>query len=169
MKIIGKINSKLFDENKNILLQIHIDDYTSKRRLDDINKEKEYQFEIKEIKSKRSIEQNKKLWAIIRDLSKEMEDDEMNIYCHLLEDTNAKYVWLKGLKETKEDLLRAYRAVKITRYDEEELAIFKCYEGSSKFTINEMYQLIEKAIEWANELGINTDYLDKVYGNTKNR
>ncbi len=157
MKIIGKIQSKLVDEDNNFILTLKIDDWNSKNKIENIDKTKDYQFEINEVKSKRSLGQNKLLWEIISDLSKEMQDDEMSIYALLLEACNAKYDYYKGLESQKENLLKAYRAVRIVRYDDDGLVVFKCYLGSSKFSVREMNQLIDKAIEWASEYNLRYD------------
>jgi len=157
LKIKDKEYFKLLDENNNLILQLSISDFNSKKRLEELDKTKTYNIEIKEVKSKRSLEANRLLWKIIGDLSREMQDDEMNIYTLLLEETKAKFVWIKGLKETKDDLLRAYRIVKITRYDENGLAVFKCFEGSSKFNVSEMRELTEVDKNWASEFGLNYD------------
>ena len=96
------------------------------------------------------------MWGLINEIAKKQEQDEMDIYSLALEEANAKYVWLKGFPDVKSDLLKSYRAVRITRYDENNLAIFKCYIGSSKMSTTEMMKVIEILERWAFELGIPT-------------
>lgn len=115
--------------------------------------------EITKIKDKKTIKQNKYLWGLIEQIAKKQYQDEMEVYCQALQEANAKYTWLKGFPETKEHLLRVYRAVQITRYEEEhgkKIAIFKCYEGTSKYDKKEMMELLEIVEHWAEELGIPT-------------
>lgn len=158
MKTTVKINSIFKNDNHQMLLLENTQYYSI-----ELDCEKKYVLELKEIKSKRSIQQNKYMWAIIHEIARVQQDDEMNIYCNALQEANAKCTWLKGFPETKEELLKVYRAVKITRYEDDEkgrkMAIFKCYPGSSKFTVEEMTNLIEIVLKWANELGINTDLI----------
>lgn len=119
-----------------------------------LDRNKQYSIDIKEPKSKRTLQQNKYMWALINEIAKKQYQDEMEVYIQALEEANAKYTWLKGLKETKEELLKVFRAVKITRYDEDGFAIFKCFYGSSKMNTKEMSELLEIIISWASELGI---------------
>ena len=122
--------------------------------------ENEYlKVEIKKVKDKKTLQQNRYMWELINQIAKKQNQDEMEVYCQALQEANAKYTWLKGLPETKEHLLRVYRAVQITRYEEEhgkKIAIFKCYEGTSKYDKQEMMELLEIIVGWAGELDIPT-------------
>lgn len=121
-----------------------------------LDRDKIYSMEVKEPKSKRTLRQNAYMWKLINEIAKEQEQDEMEVYCQVLEEAKAKFTWLKGLKETKEELLQVFRAVKITRYDEDGFAIFKCFYGSSKMNTKEMSELLEIVVSWATQLGIPT-------------
>ena len=121
-----------------------------------LDRDKVYTMEVKEPKNKRTLQQNAYMWKLINEIAKVQYQDEMEVYCQVLEEANAKYTWLKGLKETKEELLQVFRAVKITRYDEDGFAIFKCFYGSSKMNTKEMSELLEIVIAWATNLGIPT-------------
>ena len=122
--------------------------------------ENEYlKVEIKKVKDKKTLQKNRYMWELINQIAKKQNQDEMEVYCQALQEANAKYTWLKGLPETKEHLLRVYRAVQITRYEEEhgkKIAIFKCYEGTSKYDKQEMMELLEIIVGWAGELDIPT-------------
>lgn len=115
--------------------------------------------EITKIKDKKTIKQNKYLWGLIEQIAHKQCQDEMEVYCQALQEANAKYTWLEGLPETKEKLLEVYRAVQITRYEErygKKFAIFKCYEGTSKYDKKELMDLLEIVQDWAEELNIPT-------------
>ena len=115
--------------------------------------------EIKKVKDKKTLQQNRYMWELIGQIAKKQHQDEMDVYCMALQEANAKYTWLKGFPEIKEDLLKVFRAVQITRYETEgskRLAIFKCYEGTSKYDKKEMMELLEIIICWAEELNIPT-------------
>ena len=122
--------------------------------------ENEYlKVEIKKVKDKKTLQQNSYMWTLIKQIARKQNQDEMEVYCQALQQANAKYTWLKGFPEIKENLLRVFRAVQITRYEEEhgkQLAIFKCYEGTSKYDKQEMMELLEIIIGWAEELDIPT-------------
>lgn len=121
-----------------------------------LDRTKKYLMEVKEPKDKKTLQQNNYMWALINEIAKKQYQDEMEVYCQALEEANTKYTWLKGLKETKEDLLKVFRAVKITRYDEDGFAIFKCFYGTSKMNKKELSQVIDIVKSWAIELGIPT-------------
>jgi hypothetical protein len=115
--------------------------------------------EITKIKDKKTLQQNKYMWELIHQIARKQNQDEMEVYCQALQEANAKYTWLEGLPEIKEKLLQVYRAVQITRYEErfgKQFAIFKCYEGTSKYDKKEMMDLLEIIVGWAEELDIPT-------------
>lgn len=115
--------------------------------------------DIKKVKDKKTLQQNRYMWELIGQIAKKQHQDEMDVYCQALQEANAKYTWLKGFPEIKENLLMVFRAVQITRYEVEngkKLAIFKCYEGTSKYDKKEMMELLEIVISWAEELDIPT-------------
>ena len=122
--------------------------------------ENEYlKVEIKKVKDKKTLQQNKYMWELIHQIARKQNQDEMEVYCQALQQANAKYTWLEGLPEIKEKLLQVYRAVQITRYEErfgKQFAIFKCYEGTSKYDKQEMMELLEIITAWAEELDIPT-------------
>ena len=115
--------------------------------------------EITRIKDKKTLQQNRYMWSLIDQIAQKQNQDEMEVYCQALQEANAKYTWLEGLPEIKEKLLQVYRAVQITRYEErfgKKFAIFKCYEGTSKYDKKEMMNLLEIIVGWAEELDIPT-------------
>lgn len=115
--------------------------------------------EITRIKDKKTLQQNRYMWELIGQIAQKQNQDAMEVYCQALQEANAKYTWLEGLPEIKEKLLQVYRAVQITRYEErfgKQFAIFKCYEGTSKYDKQEMVELLEIIIGWAEELDIPT-------------
>ena len=115
--------------------------------------------EITRIKDKKTLQQNRYMWELISQIAQKQNQDEMEVYCQALQEANAKYTWLEGLPEIKEKLLQVYRAVQITRYEErfgKKFAIFKCYEGTSKYDKKEMMDLLEIIVGWAEELDIPT-------------
>lgn len=128
----------------------------------DIEPNKEYVLELKVVRSKRSLQQNKFMWALIHQIAdhKEMNMKEIEIYTSALEEANAKYIYLMGIKEAENELRKNFRAVKVVRPTIEngkEYIIYKCFVGSSKLNTKEMNKLLDIIISWAEELGIETD------------
>ena len=128
----------------------------------DIEPNKEYVLELKEVRSKRTLQQNKFMWALIHQIAdhKDMNMKEIEIYTSALEEANDKYIYLMGIKEAEDELRKNFRAVKVVRPTYEngkEYIVYKCFVGSSKLDTKEMNKLLDIIISWAEELGIETD------------
>ena len=161
MKAIVKIES-IFQNGSH---QMFLIENTSYHPLE-IALEKEYQLEIKELKLTRTIQQNRYMWALIHEISKEQGMDDMEVYIQALEECNAKYEYVLATEETEPNLKKSFRAVKVVRpqnYNGREMYVYKCFLGSSKFNISEMKQLLDVIISWCHELNISTDIYEKIY------
>ena len=140
MKTAGKIRDIITD-----LLKLDMD--------------KIYICDIKEPKSKRSLEQNKLLWKLIHRIAKETYQDDMDVYCAVLERADALSDYVITATDMSEALRKTFRGVKFVRMQEvngKDCYIFKVYLGSSKMNTAEMTELIEITMQVANELGIDT-------------
>lgn len=156
MKTKVKLNS-IFRSNDRQVLVLENQYYNDL----ELQQDKEYEIEIKEWKSSRTKRQNAYIWALIHELSKYWNEDDIDIYCKALQDVGAKYEDLVGTEEIEKSLRKSFRAVKIIRpfiQNGKKFYVYRCYLGSSKFNREEMGLLIDKIIEWASECGINTDY-----------
>ena len=77
----------------------------------DLEINKEYVFEIREVRSKRTIQQNKYMWSLIREIANHnsMNQTEVEIYSLALEEANAKYIYLLGTREVEDELKKNFR------------------------------------------------------------
>lgn len=128
----------------------------------DIDTDKVYLLELKEIRSKRTIAQNKMMWSLIRKIAshENMQQEPEEIYVSALEEANIKSTYLLAPEEAEDELKKNFRAVKVVRpeyFKGRKMIVFKCFLGSSKLNTKEMTKLIEIIKDWAEELGINTD------------
>ena len=122
--------------------------------------DKVYQMEIKEPKSKRSIEQNKMLWELIHKIAKATEHDDMEIYCTALERADAKSDYVITASDIEQELRKSFRGVKFIRMQEvnkKPCYVYKVYIGSSKMDTKEMTELLDIVIEMCYEVGIQVD------------
>lgn len=161
MKTIVKIES-IFQNGTNQMLLI---ENKSHHPLE-LDLTKEYQLEIKELKSTRTIQQNRYMWSLIHEISKQQEMEDMEVYIQALEEANAKYEYIMAPEEAEENLKKGFRAVKVTRpeiHNGKKFYIYKCFLGSSKFNVTEMKQLIDVIVGWCYELKIPTDVYEKIY------
>lgn len=157
IKLLGKYLHRVINyETGDLEITFTISDYNSKTNTEELEKEL-YSLEIKKPRSKRSLNQNAYLWTLIHELALKMEEDDMDVYIKLLNETKAKYEVLKVSAIAENDLKKCFRVVKLIKYDtNKDYAYFQCYYGSSTFTIEEMNKLIDTAISWCNELNIPT-------------
>ena len=124
-----------------------------------LDMDKFYICEIKEPKSKRSLEQNKLLWKLIHLISKETYQDDMDVYCGVLERADALSDYVITAVDMEEALRKSFRGVKFIRMQEvngKDCFVYKVYLGSSKMNTSEMNELIEITMQVCSEYGIDT-------------
>ncbi len=124
---------------------------------------KTYLCEVKEPKSKRSLQQNKMLWQLIHMIAKETFQDDMEIYCAILERADALSDYIITAYDMEDYLRKSFRGVRFIRKQEvngKECNIYKVYIGSSKMNTKEMTELIDTALQICSELLIDTRGLD---------
>ena len=125
--------------------------------------DKYYLCELKEPKSKRSIQQNKMLWSLIHLIAKETYQEDYEVYCALLERADALSDYIITAHDMEDYLRKSFRGVRFIRKQEvngKECNIYKVYIGSSKMNTKEMTELIDTALQISAELGIDTRWVD---------
>lgn len=128
-------------------------------KLMELDMDKLYSCEIKEPKSKRSIQQNKMLWELIHLIAKKQNQDDMEVYCEVLERADALSDYIITATEMEDALRKTFRGVKFIRkqiVNNKECNIYKVYLGSSKMNTKEMTELLDITIQLCSELGIPT-------------
>ncbi len=116
-------------------------------------------FEVKEKKTTRSLQQNKLLWELIHKIAKQQNQEDMEVYCALLERADAKSEYIITATEMEEALRKTFRGVKFIRkqlVNSKECNIYKVYLGSSKMNTKEMTELLDITIQLCSELEIPT-------------
>lgn len=167
MKTTVKIN-QTFQNGSHQMLLI---ENTSWKQIE-LDTTKEYSLEIKELKSKRSLNQNSFMWGLIHEISKKQYLDEMEVYIQALEECNMKYEYVLAQEEAEDKLKKGFRAVKVVRpevFKGKRFYVYKCFLGSSKFNISEMKQLLDVITSWCYELRIPTDTYERIYGINENK
>ena len=122
-----------------------------------LDMDKTYICEIKEPKSKRSLEQNKLLWKLIHRIAKETYQSDDDVYCAVLERADALSDYVITAVDMEEALRKSFRGVKFIRMQEvngKECYVYKVYLGSSKMDTKEMNELIDITMQVCGELGI---------------
>jgi hypothetical protein len=124
-----------------------------------LDMEKIYICDIKEPKSKRSLEQNRLLWLLIHKIAKETFQDDNEVYCSVLERADALSDYVITAMDMQDTLRKSFRGVKFIRMQEvngKDCFVYKVYLGSSKMNTAEMTELIEITMQVCSELGIDT-------------
>ena len=124
-----------------------------------LDMDKLFVVEIKEPKSKRSLEQNKMLWQLIHAIAKETHQDDMEVYCTVLERADALSDYIITAELTDEDLrhhFRGVRYIKTREIDGKDFDVYKVYLGSSKMNTKEMTELLDITLQLCGELNIPT-------------
>ena len=163
MKIIANYTRKLVDDNGNVEATFTIDNWMFKRNINELMVNQPYTIEIKTPKSKRSLDQNNLLWELIGKIAKVTNIDDMDIYCQLIEMAGAKYDYLMVLPEAVDRLKKAYRAVKVLKDIEHNGKMFKAvkaFYGSSTMNTQEMTELINITLDYAEQSGIDTSFYE---------
>ena len=122
--------------------------------------DKLYICDIKEPKSKRSLQQNRLLWKLIHNIAKETYQDDMDVYCAVLERADALSDYVITAQDIQDDLRKSFRGVKFIRMQEvngRDCFVYKVYLGSSKMDTKEMTQLLDITFQICGELGIPTE------------
>lgn len=125
-----------------------------------LDMDKLYIVEIKEPKSKRSLEQNKMLWQLIHSIAKKQHQDDMEVYCACLERADALSDYIITAYDMEGELRKCFRGVRFIRKQEvngKECNIYKVYIGSSKMNTKEMTELLDITLQICAELGIPTE------------
>ena len=119
--------------------------------------------ELKEPKSKRTIQQNKLLWQLIHSIAKEQGQDDNEVYCACLERADALSDYIITAFDMEDELRQCFRGVRFVRKQEvngKECNIYKVYIGSSKMSTKEMNELLDTVLQICAELGIPTEMYD---------
>lgn len=121
-----------------------------------------YNVTLKEKKEDRTLRQNRYLWALIGEICKKENGDlrnEEEVYCTLLQMAGAKYETIIIPEEAVERFRGLYRDIKVIGrqvVNHRSFAVLHVFYGSSKMNTKEMNELLDTAIRYANELGIDT-------------
>ena len=124
----------------------------------------EYHLDIKSLKKmKRSDRQNSMLWALVNQICKKINGniaESYDLYCQILEMAGAHYDDVKVKKEALDTLKALTKHVKVVS-EEEENGETWCYcwifRGISEMDTKEANLLIDTAMNYASEVGIDVD------------
>lgn len=173
IKCIGSLKNISRDMKGSYLITIETNSARAVNALADISIDESLDIKINKLKNKRSLEQNKKLWALINEIDKEMNgyrsSNSMQIYIDGLITTAAKVDYIVCKEDAAKELKKVFRAVELIGvYDlEKELYTYRCIYGSSSFNTKEMSNLIDYYLDLASMLGLDKQYWEEVFKELK--
>ena len=163
MKIHAKLKTKIIDSENHAHLNFYVTNFRQVSYLDELESDVEYSLEIKKVKSKRSMQQNKLLWAMLHLLEIETKELAIDWYIKALVDTGAvvDYIWVaQRIEDTIKKSFRALQRVKFEQQKKVDGHWCRVIVGSSKFNIKQMNELIETVMRYCAEHEIETEILD---------
>lgn len=167
MNFTANYLKKVTNEDGNIEVTFVINNYHDKQIVNELEKETLYRINCSKAKSRRTIEQNKLMWAILHEIAVarggERANDDWDIYLEALERAGAKYEYIAVLPQAEELLKQQFRAVKKMNSFEHKGNTFNSYKvfyGSSKMNKEEMKLLLETVLDMAAEYGITVQEKD---------
>ena len=161
MNFTANYVKKVTNEDGNTEITFVINNYRDKEIIKELEKDVVYRINCNVAKSKRTIEQNKLMWALIHEINvargTERATDDWNIYIEALERAGAKYEYVAVLPEAEGMLKEQFRAIKYMNsfeHNNRKFNSYKVFYGSSKMDMKEMTLLLETVLDMAAEIGI---------------
>lgn len=164
-KFVAERVYRMTDEEGDLVVSYVVkggDRYAASLAVGEARKAGKLSVEVKPYKSKRSLEQNRLLWALLGKMAETVagrrdRESTEECYCSVLEAANVKSDFLLALPETEKALREGFRAVQ--KMGEEmvggkKMALYKVFIGSSRYNVEEMTSLIETTLDKLAELGV---------------
>lgn len=179
MKFVTKNYQIIHHEDGTATIVFDINDFKTVENLSFLEKNPKVSVEIDKVYPKRTAEQNKLMWRLIKDIvfartGRNSSKDEWKLYVQSIKKCGPKYDTIVVDGELSPELLEKYRYVKKVgeRVPDEEDGVMKTvynvYYGSSDLNTKEMGQLIDYLMDLASEEGVDLDYYYEALDKKKN-
>ena len=178
-KFLAEKAYRITDENGNLVVSFIVKGYDKSAALLAIEETKnapKLEIEVKAHKSKRSLEQNRLLWALLGKMAMAMSGKKNKVsseecYCIMLEEANVACDYLLALPEAEPMLRQSFRVIRKVGEREvngKKLNLYQYFIGSSKYNTKEMTELIEAVLDKLAELGVNDSEIELARGIYRN-
>lgn len=128
--------------------------------LSELVEEEEYKIEVTKIKSKRSLQQNRLIWQMIGQIAKHEGMESMEVYCQIIKLAKIKIEFIETIPEAIPKLKNLFREVveREVRCSAKGVTtvMLECFYGTSTFTVPEMSDFVDRMLDYAEKIGINT-------------
>ena len=120
------------------------------------NADKDKQFDIKEHKEKRSLDQNAYCWKLINEIANRVRKSKEEVYFDMLK-SYGQMSEISMLSSINPDgYFKYYDTVSKRIFNNNEFTIYRIYKGSSEYDTREMSIFIDGVVQEAQQLGIQT-------------
>lgn len=163
MKIVADYARKLKNDDGDLEITFIVKGWNYKNFCNDLEKDT-YTLEIKKVKSKRSVNQNKTFWKLVNEIDEKINGHKKNnidLYVQLLEMAECKYEDIMIIERAIPMLKEQFRACKVmgkVSTTNGVMSRVRCFYGSSNFDTKEMYNLIQVTLDYASEVGLDTEF-----------
>lgn len=162
MQINARYIRKSVNEEGKTEITLELNGLLDEEQIRLLDKGETYRIKLTPIRSKRSLEQNALLWALIDEMSEARGDDtsdgKWEVYLELLEEAQASYYYIQADVKAADRVRRDFRTVReVNRFVNEKgntIVAYQCFDGSSKLDKVQMSKLLEVAINKAAEYDI---------------
>ena len=117
-----------------------------------LDRDKEYQIEIKEYKPKRSLDANAYAWVLINKIANVLRESKDKIYLQMLKE----YGQSEPVKIRSDIDVSGFFKYYERLHDKDNYTYYRVFKGSSSFNSKEMSILVDGIVQEAQELNINT-------------
>jgi len=120
------------------------------------NADKDKQFDIKEHKEKRSLDQNAYCWKLINEIANRVRKSKEEVYLDMLRSYGqmSEISMLSSINPI--GYFKYYDVVSRRMFNNNEFIIYRIYKGSSEYDTKEMSIFIDGVVQEAQQLGIQT-------------
>jgi hypothetical protein len=118
------------------------------------NADKDKQFDIKEHKEKRSLDQNAYCWKLINEIANRIRKSKEEVYFDMLKSYGqvSEISMLSSINP--QGYFKYYEVVSKRVFNNNEFTIYRIYKGSSEYDTKEMSIFIDGVVQEAQQLGI---------------
>jgi hypothetical protein len=157
-----------YTEDNEVIVSFKTNNFQSKARFKEMDKNVAYSIDFKPVKDKRTLNQNRMMWELCKELAMKINgDNDINaIYCNAIERFSPLFIPVLTSLDNKDKLLSGFRAIKLLSVNDingQKVGNFQCFIGSSNFNKKEMALLIDGLLYMAQEAGIDWQYWKSVF------
>lgn len=157
MILSGKLD-RILKLGENCIISFLIPTYLVR---EEVPNDVDLKIEITKYKSKRSLFQNAKMWALIHDIARNQGMDDLEVYRQLIRMSGIKTEFIETIPESVDRLKAIFRdVVEVERRTSKkgvETVVLELFYGTSTFDTVEMSEFIDRLLDYATNIGLSVE------------